>query len=142
MVQLLLDHEADPDFEDENDLPPLHWCAMRDEITPMRAILQHGAEVNPGGDYDKPLHEAALHSPDTVKLLVEYGADVKAGGLLGNTPLHLAAAAGKTDMVEFLVERWPEGMREKNPRGYTPLRLAALRETERGMCRLKRMRIV
>jgi hypothetical protein len=116
---------------------------MRDEIAPMRAILQHGAEVNPGGDYDKPLHEAALHSLDAVKLLVEYGADVKAGDLLGNTPLHLAAAAaGKTDMVGFLVERWPEGMREENPRGYMPLRLAALRETERGMWRLRRMRIV
>jgi hypothetical protein len=28
------------------------------------------------------------------------------------TPLHWAAAEGKTDVVKFFVERWPEGVAE------------------------------
>jgi hypothetical protein len=125
MVQLLLDHNADPDFDDENGRRPLHCYAIRDDIDAMQAILQHGAEVNPIGYSETPLHEAALRNLDIVELLVEHGADVRETNSDLNTPLHLAASAGKTDVVKFLVERWPEGMRETNDCGETPLHLAA-----------------
>jgi ankyrin repeat protein len=126
MVQLLLGYNADPNFDDEHERRPLHWYAIRDNITAMRAILQHGAEVNPNTHVEKPLHEAAERNLDTVKLLVEHGADVDVRDLQENTPLHLAAGAGKTDVVKFLVERWPEGMRETNEFQETPLHLVVM----------------
>jgi ankyrin repeat protein len=126
MVQLLLDHNADPNFKDNTERTPLHWYAIGDDIAAMRAILQHGAEANPTGPHgEKPIHEAALHSLGSVQLLVEHGADVQARDDLGNTPLHSAAEAGKTDVVRFLAERWPEGTRVTDYQNLqTPLHLA------------------
>jgi hypothetical protein len=118
MVQLLLDHNADPDFHDDNLTDtPLFWCVKRNAIEAMRVILQHSVEVPSFG----VLFTAAERNLVAVKLLVEHGADVKQRGYYCNTALHVAAEAGKTDVVRFLVERWPEGKEALNRDGKTPL---------------------
>jgi ankyrin repeat protein len=125
MVKLLLEHNADPDLMDPNERRPLHWYAIRDNIETMWAILQHGANanINPSLGFEKPLHEAAQRNLETVKLLVEHGANFKKRDCFENTPWHLAARAGKIDVVKFLVERWPapEGKEALNHDGKTPL---------------------
>jgi ankyrin repeat protein len=124
MVQLLLDHHADPEQEDGNLHQPLHRYAMRGDIAAMRASLQHGIDVDLLTSWDRtPLHEA--RGIDAAMLLLEFGADAKKKDLAGNTPLHFAARTGDTDVVRLLVEHWPGGMREKNQRKNTPLHLAA-----------------
>jgi ankyrin repeat protein len=71
MVQLLLDHHADPDQEVLcNKHRPLHYYMERCNIGPM-------------------------------KLLLEHGADVKIRGYRGDTLLHTAARAGMTDVVRL-----------------------------------------
>jgi ankyrin repeat protein len=42
-----------------------------------------------------------------------------------DTPLHVAAEAGKFDAVRLLVELWPEGIRAKERWENTPLHIAA-----------------
>jgi ankyrin repeat protein len=128
MVQLLLDHGADPNLNDEDESRPLHWYAIRDDIAAMRAILQHGAEVNPvrRPTLETPLHDAAQSNLDAVELLVEYGTDVEARDSLGSTALHLAARVEMIDVVKFLVEQWPEGIRTTNERHVTPLHSAVM----------------
>jgi ankyrin repeat protein len=118
MVQLLLDHDADPDLDDDLQRRPLQWYVIRNDIASMRTILQHGAEVR---YYENPLHEAARRNLDTVKLLLEHGADIEGRDLEGNTALHWAAAQGKSDVVRFLVEKWPEGKKALTNEGKTPL---------------------
>jgi ankyrin repeat protein len=126
MVQLLLDHHADPE-QHVGEFRPLHFYAKRDNIEAMQAVLRNGVEVDPGGLFSyTPLHYAAKRSIDTVKLLLKHGADVKKRDPLGETPLHLAAEAGKTDIVRILMESWPDGTSEKaSNSGYTPLHAAA-----------------
>jgi ankyrin repeat protein len=124
MVQLLLDHRADPNLGDGWSRPALCWYAIRDDLAAMRAILLHGADANPDIPR-RPLHDAAERNITAVELLVEHGADVKETDSLSRTPLHLAAEMGKIDVVKFLLERWPEGIRERNDHGETPLHLAA-----------------
>jgi ankyrin repeat protein len=123
MVQLLLDRHADPD--QDIGWRPLHFYAKRDNIEAMRAVLRKGVEVDPSGDMfsPSPLHHAAI---DAVKLLLECGADVKKKGHSGETSLHSAVRAGKTDVVRLLLERWPEATREKDHGQNTPLHLAAV----------------
>jgi ankyrin repeat protein len=124
MVQLLLDHRADPNLGDDWGRPPLCWCAIRDDLAAMRAILLHGADANPD-ILRRPLHDAAERNITAVELLVEHGADVKEPDRHSRTPLHLAVMMGKIDVVKFLLERWPEGIRERDDDGETPLHLAA-----------------
>jgi ankyrin repeat protein len=79
MVQLLLNHNANPNLDDDHERRPLHWYAIRNDIAAMRAILQHGAEVDSVGPfYDPmlPIHKAAQRNLDTMELLVEHGADM------------------------------------------------------------------
>jgi ankyrin repeat protein len=101
MVQLLLDYNADPNWGDENNLKPLHWYAIRDDLAAMREILQHGADAKMCAYLGGPLHEAAQRSLAGVKLLLDHGADVeKVERIFGNTPLHNAAKAGKLDVMK------------------------------------------
>jgi ankyrin repeat protein len=116
MVQLLLDHHADPKQHVYNGLSPLHFYAKRGNFEAMRAVLRNGVEVDARwGEYaSTPLHYAALHNIDAVKLLLDHGADLKKKGFRCETPLHSAAKAGKTDVVRLLLEQWPEATREKD----------------------------
>jgi ankyrin repeat protein len=128
MVQLLLDYHADPEQLTDGNRP-LHYYAMRDNLQAMRVVLQKGVDVNAGGDRCAPsaLHCAAQRNVNTVKLLLEHGADVKTKGYGWGleTPLHSAAKRGKTDVVKLLLKRWPKGTMEKDTNGNTPLNLAA-----------------
>ena len=55
---------------------------------------------------ETPLHTACLHGHlDTVRLLLQHGADVDARDTKGNTVLHFSAAANSDHLLRFLVER-------------------------------------
>jgi ankyrin repeat protein len=125
MVHLLLDHHANTEITDERAFEPLYWYTIRDDIAAMQAILERGANVNSLPLPFQPLHKAAERCLATTKLLVEYGANVDAKDLHGNTPLHVAGVRGLTDVVRFLLECWPEGARERNEVEDTPLHFAA-----------------
>jgi ankyrin repeat protein len=125
MVQLLLDHHADPERQDCDRRQPLHWYAMRDNIAAMRAVLQRGADVNPLGQWGRtPLHE--VRSADAAMLLLEFGAVMKAQNFDWETPVHSAARRGLAEVVRVLVERWPASVWERNKFQNMPLHLAAL----------------
>jgi ankyrin repeat protein len=127
-VQLLLSYNANPDLTDSG-WSPLHWYAYRGHIAAMRAILQHGAQVNAVGAATPvvPLHHAVRYCPRAgVELLVTYGADVKALFYNGMTSFSLAAGEGNIEVVKYLVEQWPEGIRTADNYLRTPLHMAAL----------------
>jgi ankyrin repeat protein len=50
--------------------------------------------------------------------------------------LHFAVLDGRTEVAELLMERWPEGVMEKNQNGYTPLHLAIVMLVETEVVRL------
>jgi ankyrin repeat protein len=69
-------------------------------------LLEAGLTVKGSGDGDPPILVAASHNcVDTVKLLLDKGADINAKDHDGWTPLIKAASGGLTDLARLLLER-------------------------------------
>jgi ankyrin repeat protein len=85
MVQLPLDHGANPELPDCGRERPLHWYAHRNNVAAMGVVLQNCADVDSasGGiikpkPFRTPRYNAAAQG-------------VRESDWLGPTPLHLAA---------------------------------------------------
>ena len=79
MAQILLDHGANPNVEDNILRTPLHQVAA--------------------GRY-----ESKEHGVRVTRLLLQCGVDVNAQDLKCETPLHLASASGRLEIVRVLLE--------------------------------------
>ena len=76
-------------------------------------------------DYWHGFYIAALqNNTESLKNLIEKGADVNAKNKYEQTTLHYAAREGHTEIVEFLIEKGAD-VNAKDKYGWTPLRLAA-----------------
>lgn len=87
---------------------PLHLACAFAGPEAVKLLLEHGAHTHQYSH--NPQHNQALHAAvalgnqaDTVLLLLEAGADVNAVQAGGFTPLHQAAAAGNTGIVNLLL---------------------------------------
>ncbi|MGB7191009.1 MAG: ankyrin repeat domain-containing protein [Acidobacteriaceae bacterium] len=88
---------------------PLHLASAFAGPDAVRLLLEHGAhahQVSRNPQRNQPLHAAVTlgDSEQTVRLLLEAGADVNATQAGGFTALHQAAAAGKLEMIALLLE--------------------------------------
>jgi|GEM_PF-906289 len=142
MVELLLGAGSSPDtavgFRGENSrsTPALHSAVRQGELTIIRSLLAHGANVEARDTFSETaLHVAAeLGRADIVKRLLEAGAEVnvlKLGFHLpcgsgdeskptNNTPLHLAAVAGNPETIKALLAAGAE-LNARTADGTTPL---------------------
>lgn len=84
----------------------LHQAARRNDADAIRFLLDHGAQIEAaGGHYSfTPLLEAAYSgSTDAVRVLVERGANPRAGTDDFGSPLYAAAFSGKRETVRLLL---------------------------------------
>lgn len=88
---------------------PLHLSSAFARPEAVKLLLESGAHThqwshNP--QRNQPLHAAIAlgDSLETIRLLLESGADANAAQAGGFTPLHQAAAAGKREIVLLLLE--------------------------------------
>ena len=114
MVQVLLEHKADIEAQDDSGETPLHYLS-RDmgggrQISQLhkvsRLLLEHGADINArDDDLSTPLHIAAEYGKfEVVRVLLEHGASVDAIDNRGETPFQLASSKGHLGIIKLLSE--------------------------------------
>ena len=102
----------------------LHCYGVPEEF--VRWLVEQGADVNAVDDYQRtPLDRQATIGSDTVKLLLELGAEIRPDKY-GQTPLHTAAGFFKVDTVRLLIE-WGADVHAEGSGVETPLSYALAR---------------
>ena len=105
-VHLLLEHGADVTVLDGSQKTPLHlassWVSA---ITAHYSSKKRGADVNGQDEARSKSNNPHYGKVETVRLLIEYGADVTAQDESHMTPLHLASFSCIPEIVGLLLER-------------------------------------
>jgi len=113
---------------DKSPAAPLYYaafCGFHDLVEHL--ITRHPQGVNAdGGYYVRPLVAAlAGEHFQTADLLLHNGADLDARGLIGRTPLQVAAGSGNFEVVRILVEYDLADINARDEYGLTPLHWAS-----------------
>ena len=105
-----------------SDSTPLRAACIKREIDSVRALLQHGADINlMDTEWYSPLHNASRHFHlDLVEILLEGGADINLKGREKRTPLDLTLLHGNIEVAQFLIEHGAD-VHCRNVFGWTPL---------------------
>ncbi|KAF9768551.1 hypothetical protein IL306_014150 [Fusarium sp. DS 682] len=126
VVELLLHAGADPNPSRVGGLPVLCLAAGKSQEAVVRLLLDNRANIDVAtGKGMTPLHFAAKKkgSKETMKTLLEYGADIHARDDWGNTCLIDATRLASVDEVKFLIERGAD-VKAQTKAGETCLHLA------------------
>lgn len=103
---------------------PLILASDWGNVELMKLLIDNGADVNAQDMYDRtPLHAAcACHSNNAAKLLLQCDdIDLSKVASDKNTVLHTAVFSGLPDIVEILLNKYPQLLQEKNTTGRTPI---------------------
>ncbi|KAM6511189.1 hypothetical protein FALCPG4_016192 [Fusarium falciforme] len=107
VVQLLLEHRANPSHANADGETPLHLALTRPGgLSTARLLVQAGADLNPPsrGRCRSPLMRAVANGgKDTVRLLIKAGADVNFSLPSGDSALQIAVDARDVKMVRVLL---------------------------------------
>lgn len=125
IVQLLLDHKANPNQKCSLGWTPLHQIATSVGAEIMQLLFDAGAEHDINNDYDSTaiILAAQVGREDAVRLLLKQGASARVINSSGSSALHRAAQGGHLECVKLLVEAEADYNLRKN-NGLTPLHLA------------------
>lgn len=99
------------------------------DLTTVAQLLEDKELVNcrDGTDEETPLHRAAratIAGQETARLLLDNGADVGIRSKNGETPLHVAAEAGRLDIVKLLLG-FKASTSARDKRNWLPIHSAA-----------------
>ena len=107
IVQLLIECGADVTSQDWTHQTPLHMASSW--VSPKAAFLsiQHRGHRTDVNGQDESINKSCnpfSWKTETVKLLIDHGADVTAQDETKSTPLHIASSVGITKTVQLLIE--------------------------------------
>ena len=110
-LKYLIDRGADINVVDNQKAGPLHYAAEGGLNEMIKILIDNNAELELENSRGRtPLIVAAREnaSLETIKILIEYGANINAKDYSLDTPLSLAAWRGNEDIVNYLIDQNPE----------------------------------
>ncbi|GJQ86656.1 hypothetical protein Trydic_g14991, partial [Trypoxylus dichotomus] len=136
ICQLLLNFEADVDFENKFGETPLGMVIERKSLEIMELLLQNGARVNlvDSSGWTLLIHAVQREDDYAVRMLLNHRADVNIKGEDGVTPLCVAVKTRNADIVQILLEKGAD-VNCFDGRGVSPLMAAV----ETGSTRIAKM---
>jgi len=127
-VRFLLAGGADPSVSDAIGWTPLHAAAFEGYLECVCLLAAPSLIDRPSKNGDRPLHWAIGRGHrEVVAFLLEKGADSKAVGARGLTPLPLAVELGQAGVVELLLDRGEDALTTDPEHGRTLLHRAVIR---------------
>lgn len=109
ITRLLLEAGADVRAVDSGmKATALHAAAYAGRTEPARLLIQHGIAIDAQGPYNgyTALHDAIWqNNVETARVIVEAGADLTLRNHEGQTPLEMAQARGRKQIVA-MIEQW------------------------------------
>ncbi|RYP42216.1 hypothetical protein DL767_000380 [Monosporascus sp. MG133] len=105
-VRVLLENGACIDFVEENQPTALQRATSKANTPLIDLLLGEGANVNlTGGDLDTPLNAAILAGVrlSTIGTMLANRADTSKSGVGGKSPVHVAAASDRVDVLQVLI---------------------------------------
>jgi ankyrin repeat protein len=123
VISALAADGADINATDNDGVTPLQYARLRRQMGAVEALASLGARLDDLAD--------AVNAGDVARVveLIAQGADVNALDLFG-TPLHHAAAKGRTAIAVILIDRGADLEAAGEPEGAHPLHTAALNGME------------
>ncbi|KAM6510260.1 hypothetical protein FALCPG4_017884 [Fusarium falciforme] len=117
IVALLLEHGADPNLGGGSLTCPIIAAANNGEKEILERLINAKADVNRlGGEYNStPLTYAAMYLPqESLRSILDAGADINFADDDGDTPLILAARSPDAKSVQFLLDRGADVLLRNN----------------------------
>ncbi|KAK7931144.1 hypothetical protein PG985_001856 [Apiospora marii] len=108
IMELLLEHGANINHEDDNGFSPAHMAVSQSDMAMTRRLLkEEGLELNcPRANRWTPLKLAIAHAGiDVVTLLLDKGADPNLHHANEESPMMAAVRDNKVDVARLLIER-------------------------------------
>ncbi|XP_058793743.1 serine/threonine-protein phosphatase 6 regulatory ankyrin repeat subunit A-like [Phymastichus coffea] len=128
-IDFLVNEGCDINKSDNKGYFPLHYASLWDRA--VKCLIIYGAKIDCRTKIHQqtPLHWAVKgyhFNLDTIKILVQAGANVNAKAADGATPLLMAAMTSSPEIVRFLIEQGANVNDKDDIFGFTPLHLAAI----------------
>jgi ankyrin repeat protein len=136
-IEALVEGDARVNLIDSEVGTPLQAACFRDAHTPeeeeerreiIKYLINAGALPNlQGGQLGFPLNAACLQAtPETIKFLIENGADVEVEDMLGRNPAQLASLRTTDPMELFTAEKFRRNFSCRDALGRTALHYAVM----------------
>src|SRR5258708_22890506 len=106
LVQVLLEHGADIEAQDDYGSTPIHLASFFGEVELVQVLLEHGAEIEARDNRRcTPIHLASdCGDVELVQLFLKQGADAEARDEDDGNPLETAMCERHVEIVRVLLE--------------------------------------